>query len=84
MHIMFVFTCMFTVTTKTLTIREEIYDKLCRLKREDETLSDLLDRLTSNVSTIELLKQQMAGTIEFEDADTLKEEIRRKRALGMG
>jgi len=75
---------MFTVTTKTLTIREEIYDKLCRLKREDETLSDLLDRLTSNVSTIELLKQQMAGTIEFEDADTLKEEIRRKRALGMG
>jgi len=74
---------MFTETTKTQTIREEIYDKLRNLKREAESFSDLLDRLTSNVSTIELLKQ-VAGTIEFDNADALKEEIRRKGTLGGG
>lgn len=34
------------MATKTLTIREEVYDRLKSMKRDDESFSDLLERLS--------------------------------------
>ena len=35
------------VATKNITVREETYRRLKALKREDESFSDLVDRLTA-------------------------------------
>ncbi|MHA2251473.1 MAG: antitoxin VapB family protein [Candidatus Kariarchaeaceae archaeon] len=66
------------MTTKTITIKEDVYYKLLRLKREKESFSQLLNRLASNISSLELLSQ-MQGTIEFNDKDGILEDIRHKR-----
>ncbi|WP_135829483.1 antitoxin VapB family protein [Halorussus halobius] len=34
------------MATKTLTIREDVYDRLKSMKREEESFSDLLERLS--------------------------------------
>lgn len=77
------FMCMFTyifyVATKTITIKKSVYKKLVSIKQENESFSDLLERLSSGVSPLNLLKQ-MAGSIEFNDTNALKEEIREKRS----
>jgi len=36
---------------KTLTIKDEVYEKLLRLKRENESFSDVLERLISRERT---------------------------------
>ncbi len=66
------------MVSKTITIREEVYKLLVRLKKENESFSDLLERLAKNVNTIDLL-EKMAGTIDFGDTESLIKEIRRKR-----
>ncbi len=67
------------MATKTITIKEDVYNKLLRLKRENESFSDLLERLARNANSIELLKK-MAGTIEFDDVESLKRELRTRRS----
>lgn len=37
-----------SMATKTLTIREEVYDRLKSMKRDDESFSDLLERLSGS------------------------------------
>ncbi|MHA1399445.1 MAG: antitoxin VapB family protein [Candidatus Heimdallarchaeaceae archaeon] len=66
------------MTTKTISIKEEIYNKLVSLKRKDESFSDLLERLTKSVNTITIL-EQLKGTIDFRDTEELIDEIRKKR-----
>ena len=63
---------------KTITIKESVYKKLLNIKKENESFSDLFERLSKK--NIEALKK-MRGTIEFEDNDKnqLLEEIYKKR-----
>ena len=49
---------------KTLTIRDEVYEKLASMKREGESFSELFDRLVRDRSSVEVLRS-MRGAIEF-------------------
>ncbi len=66
------------MTTKTITIREEVYNLLFSIKGKDESFSRLFERLVRSKSSIETLKE-LRASIEFEDKDTLLNEIREKR-----
>lgn len=80
---MFMFTYTTIMVSKTITIKEDVYRRLKRIKRDGESFSDLLTRLSKNVSPIDKLLE-MAGSIDFEDADSLKEDIRKKREAWRG
>ncbi|MGC9308662.1 MAG: antitoxin VapB family protein [Thermoplasmatota archaeon] len=62
---------------KTLTIKEDVYNKLVALKEDSESFSDLLDKL-SRCRNVALLKK-MRGAVTFEDKDAMTREIREKR-----
>lgn len=64
---------------KTITIRDEVYEKLLSIKREGESFSELLDRLASSYGPVEALSK-LRGCVEFVDKEALLAEIRRKRA----
>ncbi|MCL4327132.1 MAG: antitoxin VapB family protein [Candidatus Thermoplasmatota archaeon] len=64
--------------SKTITIRNSVYDELKRFKKENESFSDLLDRLIKSQSKKDLLKS-LRGSIEFEDKEKLLKEIEKKR-----
>ena len=66
------------MATKTITIKEDVYLELCKLKRQDESFSDLLDRLTKSVNPLNLLKE-MKGTLDLDDTSDILADIRRKR-----
>lgn len=80
---MFMFTYTTIMVSKTITIKEDVYRRLKRIKRDGESFSDLLTRLSKNVSPFDKLLE-MAGSIDFEDADGLKEDIRKKREAWRG
>lgn len=80
---MFMFTYITIMVSKTITIKEDVYRRLKRIKRDGESFSDLLTRLSKNVSPIDKLLE-MAGSIDFDDADSLKEDIRKKREAWRG
>lgn len=61
---------------KTITIREDTYKRLLAVKREDESFSDLFDRLVSG--SVEKLRT-LRGSVEFEAKDEMLREIREKR-----
>ncbi len=64
---------------KTITIRDEVYKKLLKVKREGESFSELFERLIENVSSVETLKK-LRGCIEFTDKEALLKEIYSLRA----
>ncbi len=64
--------------TKTLTIRNEVYDRLLKIKREDESFSDLFMRLSEEENTLMLL-ERLRGSIDLPEADEILEEIYEKR-----
>ena len=80
---MFMFNYIILMASKTITIKEDVYLKLKRIKQDDESFSDLLSRLSKNVSPLDKLKE-MAASIDFGDADALKKDIRRKREAWRG
>lgn len=55
--------------TKTIGITEEVYDKLRARKRDDESFTDVIDRLVDE-STTEW--RDGFGTLESDDADELR------------
>ncbi len=65
--------------TKTLTIRDEVYNKLLMIKREDESFSDLFLRLSEEQDTMQLL-ESLRGTVDIPDTEQLLSEVRAKRA----
>ena len=64
--------------SKTITIKKSVYDELRGLKKENESFSDLLDRLIKSQSKKDLLKS-LRGSIEFGDKEKLLKEIEKKR-----
>jgi len=65
--------------TKTITIRDEVYRKLLTVKRENESFSELFERLVEGVSPIETLTK-LRGCVEFKDKEKMLSEIHALRA----
>ena len=64
---------------KTITIRDEVYRKLLAVKHEDESFSELIERLLGNVNPLDLLSK-LRGSVEFRDKEKMVSEIRTLRA----
>ena len=64
--------------SKTITIKNSVYEELKGFKKENESFSEVLDRLIKSQSKKELLKS-LRGSIEFEDKEKLLKEIEKKR-----
>jgi len=62
------------MAVKTITITEEAYRKLARLKREHESFTDVINRALGGPSALEL-----AGLLDSATADKVKSDIRRMR-----
>lgn len=61
---------------KTLTIKEDVYKKLLSMKRENESFSDLFERLSEkSVASLKKLR----GCIEFDERDKMIKDIYEKR-----
>jgi len=65
--------------TKTISIRDEVYRKLLKVKRENESFSELFERLLEGVSPIETLTK-LRGCVEFKDKEKMLSEIHTLRA----
>jgi predicted CopG family antitoxin len=64
--------------SKTITIKNSVYDELKGFKKENESFSEFLDRLIKSQSKKDLLKS-LRGSIEFDDKEKLLKEIEKKR-----
>jgi predicted CopG family antitoxin len=61
---------------KTLTIKAHVYEKLLAMKRENESFSDLFERLSkNNVATLRKLR----GCTEFNNKEQMLKDIEKKR-----
>jgi predicted CopG family antitoxin len=56
--------------TKTVRLREDVYERIKARKRDDETFSEAVDRLTGDPSLTEL-----AGIVDEEQASRMREAI---------
>ena len=64
------------MTFKTLTIKKEVYEKLLSIKKDDESFSELFDRLSrNNIDSIKKLR----GAVEFKNKESMIKEIYGKR-----
>lgn len=70
---------MVVVMTKTITIRDEVYRKLLKIKREDESFSELFERLAEGANPLDTLKK-LRGCVEFRDKERMFSEIYAVRA----
>jgi predicted CopG family antitoxin len=66
------------MTTKTITIKEDVYKMLLSVKRKNESFSNLFERLVKSKSNLEVLKELRAG-FRFENKDALLKETYEKR-----
>ena len=64
--------------SKTITIKKAVYDELILFKKENESFSELLDRLVKSQSKREMLLT-LRGSMEFEDKDEFLAGIKNKR-----
>ena len=62
-----------------MTIRDEVYNKLLTIKREDESFSELFDRLADGPSPVETLRG-LRGCVEFRDKRRMLEKLSAARA----
>jgi len=60
--------------TKTISLADDAYERLKRLKREDESFSDVVRRLTGDVTL-----SQYYGVLDEETADELESLIEKRR-----
>ena len=64
--------------SKTITIKKAVYDELIGFKKENESFSELLDRLVKSQSKKEMLLT-LRGSMEFENKDEFLAGIEDKR-----
>ena len=75
------FICMFkhkVTMTKTLTIKDDVYEKLVAVKGPDESFSDLFDRLVEQGSSVDALRK-LRGLVVFSDKEKMLSEISARR-----
>lgn len=61
---------------KTLTIKEDVYKKLAAIKRDDESFSDLLEKLSErNVAVLRKLR----GCMELKEKREMIKDIYKRR-----
>ena len=61
---------------KTLTIKKSVYEKLLGMKKQNESFSDLFERLSNkNIDTL----KKVRGTIEFKNKEALLKDLYKKR-----
>lgn len=63
---------------RTISVTDKAYEALTRLKREDESFSDMFLRLYQGEDSLTILKK-LHGTMDISDKDQLIDEIYRKR-----
>lgn len=64
---------------KTITIRNEIYEELKKIKREDESFSELFERLAREKKPIDALSK-IRGSVEFRKKKTMLKEMNDRRS----
>ncbi|WP_424001405.1 antitoxin VapB family protein [Haloarcula salina] len=62
--------------TKTIGLREDVYEELKARKREDESFTDLVDRLLDETTTD---WREGFGTLSEETAEELEQAVKRSR-----
>ena len=63
---------------KTITIRNEVYEKLQNIKGEKESFSELFDRLVECTAPVETLNK-LRGKVEFADKEAMLSELQLRR-----
>lgn len=66
------------MTTKTITIREDIYKMLLSIKGANESFSNFFERLVKSRKNIDKLKE-LRGYVEFRNKEALLKELSDKR-----
>ena len=64
--------------TKTLTIKDEVYEKLVAVKEPKESFSDLFTRLVEEGSSVDVLRK-LRGRVTFNDKRRMLDEISARR-----
>jgi predicted CopG family antitoxin len=64
---------------KTITIREEVYNKLSEIKREHESFSQLFERLVKDRDPLDVLTE-LRGRVEFKEKKNMISQIYDSRA----
>ncbi|MCD4767406.1 MAG: antitoxin VapB family protein [Methanosarcinales archaeon] len=66
------------MTTKTITIREDVYRMLLSIKGTEESFSDFFERMVISRRNLDKLKE-LRGFVEVKDKDALLKELSEKR-----
>lgn len=66
------------MVTKTITIREDIYNLLLSIKGANESFSKFFERLVKSRSNIDKLKE-LRGTVKFRNKEDFLKELLEKR-----
>jgi predicted CopG family antitoxin len=64
--------------TKTVRLEEDVYERVRSQKRDDETFSEAIDRLTGGASLLDL-----EGTLDDKEAEEVREAIEESREAGI-
>ena len=67
-----------TMTTKTITIREDVYRMLMSIKGTRESFSNFFERMVISRRNLDKLKE-LRGFVEVKDKDALLKELSEKR-----
>ncbi len=64
---------------KTITIREKVYNNLVKAKKNEESFSELFERLLKTVTPIDILTE-IRGSAEFKNKRKMLSELYAKRS----
>lgn len=66
------------MVTKTITIREDVYNMLLSIKGANESFSKFFERLVKSRSNIDKLRE-LRGTVKFRNKEDFLKELLEKR-----